>query len=142
MLGQRLAQRLSETNIRVVTAESCTAGLLGACIAAAPGSSSILEGSFIAYRPTMKTDALGVSAALIGEKTVYDPHVARAMAEGALRGATGADLAIAITGVGGPNPDQGKPVGLVYIATLHRGGTAQVTECHFKGGNPHHSKPF
>ena len=133
MLGQRLANGLAERNIRVVTAESCTAGLLGACVAAVPGSSSVLEGSFIAYRPGMKVDALGVPDALIRDRTVYDPEVARAMAEGALRRAKGAGLAIAITGVAGPEPDQGKPVGLVHIATLRSGGTAQVTEYHFSG---------
>ncbi|HEV7275811.1 MAG TPA: NAD(+) synthase [Devosiaceae bacterium] len=132
-LGQRLANGLAQKSIRLVTAESCTAGLLAACIAAAPGSSSVLEGSFITYRPGMKVDALGVPEALIGERTVYDPEVARMMAEGALQRAKGAGLAIAITGVAGPEPDQGKPVGLVYIATLRRGGTAQVTECHFSG---------
>ncbi|MBB4004693.1 NAD(+) synthase [Aurantimonas endophytica] len=132
-LGQRLAHALAERPMRVVTAESCTAGLLGACIAAAPGSSSVLEGSFVTYRPSMKIDALGVSSALIGDRTVYDPEVASAMAEGALQRAKGAELAIAITGVAGPEPDQGKPVGLVYIATLLAGGTPQVTECHFRG---------
>jgi nicotinamide-nucleotide amidase len=132
-LGQRLANCLTEREIRIVTAESCTAGLLGACIAATAGSSSVLEGSFVTYRPAMKVDALGVPDALIKEKTVYDPDVARAMAEGALRRSTGAGLAIAITGVAGPEPDQGKPVGLVYIATLRSGGTPQVTEFHFSG---------
>ncbi|NDV87958.1 NAD(+) synthase [Aurantimonas aggregata] len=134
-LGQRLAHALAEKDMRVVTAESCTAGLLGACVAAAPGSSSVLEGSFVTYRPSMKIDALGVSSALIRNRTVYDPDVARAMAEGALQRAKAAELAIAITGVAGPEPDQGKPVGLVYIATLLAGGTAEVTECHF-GGQP------
>ena len=131
--GHRLVQALADKNLRVVTAESCTGGLLGACIAAAPASSSALEGSIVAYRPSSKVDVLGVSDSLIQEKTVYDPEVARAMAEGALRRAHQADLAIAITGVAGPEPDQGKPVGLVYIATLRGGGVAQVTECHFQG---------
>jgi NAD+ synthetase len=132
-LGQRLARAAAERNIRVVTAESCTAGLLGACVAAATGSSSILEGGFVTYRPSMKIDALGVSDALVQDRTVYDPEVACAMAEGALQRAKGAGLAIAITGVAGPEPDQGKPVGLVYIATLRKGGKAHVTECHFSG---------
>ncbi|UIJ70794.1 NAD(+) synthase [Aurantimonas sp. HBX-1] len=133
VLGHRLADALSERDMRLVTAESCTAGLLGACVAAAPGSSSVLEGCFVTYRPSMKIDALGVPEDLIRERTVYDPDVARAMAEGALRCATRAGLAIAITGVAGPEPDQGKPVGLVYIATLLEGENAQVTECHFAG---------
>jgi NAD+ synthetase len=131
--GQRLAQALADRNMRLVTAESCTAGLLAACVAAAPGSSSILEGSVVAYHPSMKTDALGVRETLIRQRTVYDPDVAREMAKGALDRAKGADLAIAITGVAGPEPDQGKPVGLVYIATLRRDRRARVTECHFVG---------
>ncbi|SDH16303.1 NAD(+) synthase [Pelagibacterium luteolum] len=135
--GWRLVQRLKNKSIRLVTAESCTAGLLGACVAAEPRSSDVLEGSFITYRPSMKVDVLGVSETLIKERTVYDPDVAAAMAKGALREAEGADLAIAITGVAGPEPDQGKPVGLVYIATQIRGDEARVTECRFQGAPEH-----
>ena len=133
--GQRLALALAARKMRLVTAESCTAGLLAACVAATPGSSAVLEGGFVTYRPSMKTDALGVREALIRDRTVYDPDVAQAMAQGALDRAQAADLAIAVTGVAGPQPDQGKPVGLVHIATLRRGGAARVTECHF-GGQP------
>ncbi|WP_375258182.1 NAD(+) synthase [Citreimonas sp.] len=133
MLGQRLANRLKAREVRVVTAESCTAGLLGACIASTPGSSSALEGSFVTYCPSMKIDGLGVPDALIREKTVYDAEVAGAMARGALERAPGAGLSIAITGVAGPTPDQGKPVGLVYIATQRSGAEPEVTECHFDG---------
>jgi NAD+ synthetase len=131
--GQRLARALAERDLRLVTAESCTGGLVAACIAATPGSSSVLEGSFTVYRPSMKMDALGVSEGLIRDHTVYSPEVASAMAEGAMERAKGADLAIAITGVAGPEPDEGKPVGLVYIATLRRGQSPQVTECRFEG---------
>jgi PncC family amidohydrolase len=60
-------------------------------------------------------------------------EVACEMARGALARAKAADLAIAITGVAGPGPDQGKPEGLVYIATLRRGGEAQVREYSFQG---------
>ena len=84
----------------------------------------------------MKIESLGVPEALIRDRTVYDPDVARAMVEGALARSKSAELAIAITGVAGPKPDQGKPVGLVYIATLRRGGKAAVAECHFKGRSP------
>jgi PncC family amidohydrolase len=131
--GQRLAQALAAREMRLVTAESCTAGLVAACVAAAPGSSSVLEGSFVTYRPSMKTDALGVREALIRERTVYDAEVACEMARGALERAKAADLAIAITGVAGPGPDQGKPEGLVYIATHRRGGEAQAREFSFQG---------
>lgn len=81
----------------------------------------------------MKIDGLGVPNALIRERTVHDPAVARAMAEGAPSHAKRAGLAIALTGIAGPEPDQGKPVGLVYIATLCRGATAQMTEWRFSG---------
>jgi nicotinamide mononucleotide (NMN) deamidase PncC len=55
------------------------------------------------------------------------------MARGALDRAKAADLAIAVTGVAGPEPDQGKPVGLVHIARLRRGRSVKVTGCHFSG---------
>jgi nicotinamide-nucleotide amidase len=131
--GQRLARALADRGLRLVTAESCTAGLLAACVAAAPGSSAVLEGSFVTYRPSMKTDALGLREALIRERTVYDAEVAAEMAQGALDRARSADVAVAITGVAGPGPDQGKPPGLVYIATLRRGGAPAVAECRFEG---------
>jgi nicotinamide-nucleotide amidase len=131
--GQRLVRALADRGLRLVTAESCTAGLLAACVAAAPGSSAVLEGSFVTYRPSMKIDALGLRETLIRERTVYDAEVAAGMARGALERARAADLAVAITGVAGPGPDQGKPPGLVFIATLRRGGAPEVTECRFPG---------
>ncbi len=131
--GQRLAQALANRKMRLVTAESFTAGLLASCVAAEPGSSSVLEGSFVTYSPSMKIDALGVRDGLIRDRTVYDPNVSLEMAQGALERAKGADLAIAITGIGGPGPDQGKPPGLVYIATCRRGSDAQATQCRFDG---------
>ncbi|GGL78449.1 NAD(+) synthase [Wenxinia marina] len=132
-LGQQLAQALADRDVRLVTAESCTAGLLASCVAAAPGSSSVLEGSFVTYCNSMKTDVLGVPEALLRERTAYDPDVAAAMARGALERARGAGLAIAITGVAGPEPDQGKPAGLIYIAVLRRGGDPRVKTCHLQG---------
>jgi nicotinamide-nucleotide amidase len=131
--GQRLARALAAGNLRLVTAESCTAGLLAAAVAAAPGSSAVLEGSFVTYRPSMKIDALGLREALIRERTVYDAEVAAEMARGALDRAKAADLAVAITGVAGPGPDEGKPPGLVYIASLRRGAAPEVVECRLTG---------
>lgn len=83
----------------------------------------------------MKVNALGVSAQLIEERTVYDPQVARQMATGVLDAAPGAGLALAlaITGVGGPDDDQGKPAGYVCIAACLRGGAPVVRECQFAG---------
>jgi nicotinamide mononucleotide (NMN) deamidase PncC len=76
-LANQLAEALKASERRLVTAESCTAGLLAACVAGAPGSSGALEGSFVTYCSSLKSDALGVSAELIKEKTPYHPEVAR-----------------------------------------------------------------
>lgn len=132
-LANQLARALEHAGMRLVTAESCTAGLMAACVAAAPGSSGILEGSFVTYCSSLKTDALGVSADLIREKTAYHPEVARRMAAGALDRAPSASLALTVTGVGGPGPDNGKPAGLVYIGAALRGQEPIAEEHQFPG---------
>lgn len=132
-LGARLAQALRQAEVRLVTAESCTAGLVANCVASAPGASGVLEGAFVTYCTSLKTDALGVPADLLKERTPYDPEVARRMVAGALEEAPGAGLAISVTGVAGPGPDQGKPAGLVYVAAQRRGGDAVVEEHRFEG---------
>jgi PncC family amidohydrolase len=124
---------LKASERRLVTAESCTAGLLAACVAGAPGSSGVLEGSFVTYCSSLKSDALGVPAELIEEKTPYHPEVARQMASGALDRAPCASLALAVTGVGGPGPHEGKPAGLVYVGAALRGHAPHVEEHHFSG---------
>jgi PncC family amidohydrolase len=132
-LATRLAEALAAEGERLVTAESCTAGLIGAAVAAAPGSSDVFEGGFVTYRTELKTDALGVSAKLLRERTPYHAEVACRMAEGALARAPGATLALAVTGVGGPGPECGKPAGLVYIAAALRDLPPRVEEHRFSG---------
>ncbi|HEX2556257.1 MAG TPA: NAD(+) synthase [Microvirga sp.] len=132
-VANQLAQALKAAERRLVTAESCTAGLLAACVAGAPGSSGVLEGSFVTYCSSLKTDVLGVPAELIAEKTPYHPDVARRMAAGALERAPCASLALSVTGVGGPGPDQGKPAGLVYVGAALRGGEPVAEEHRFSG---------
>ena len=121
-LAAGLAGALSEGGQRLVVAESCTAGLLGAALAAAPGSSGFLEGTILAYTPDLKTDLLGVSAATLKAHTPYSAEVAEEMAAGALGCAPAADMALATTGVGGPDDDQGVPAGRVYVTVQRRGG--------------------
>jgi nicotinamide-nucleotide amidase len=72
-----------------------------------------------------------VPESLLRERAAYDPEVARCMADGALERTPEAGLAIAITGVAGPGPDQGKPPGLVYIAAAHRGRDTVVEEIRY-----------
>ena len=97
-------------------AESCTGGGLGAALAAVPGASDVLLGGVIAYANSVKQGLLGVPAALLEAHGAVSDPVAQAMAQGARR-ATGADWALAITGVAGPGGgSKAKPVGLVHLA--------------------------
>jgi nicotinamide-nucleotide amidase len=115
----------------IVTAESCTGGLLAAVLSEAPGASKQLHGGFVTYTKDQKTIALGISRALLERESAVSEAVARAMAEGAL-GRSIADLSVAVTGVAGPAPDEdGNPVGLVHIAAARRGGAAIHREFRF-----------
>ena len=97
-------------------AESCTGGGLGASLAAVPGASDVFLGGVIAYANAVKQQLLGVPATLLEQHGAVSDPVAQAMAEGARR-ITGADWALAITGVAGPGGgSEAKPVGLVHIA--------------------------
>jgi len=119
----RLAQH---KNLTLVTAESCTAGLVAAVLSTAPGASETLHGGYITYTEANKTAMLDVPSALMEKCGAVCPSVARAMAEGALAHSP-ADVAIAVTGVAGPEPDDyGNPVGLMYLAGARRGGETKV----------------
>jgi nicotinamide-nucleotide amidase len=108
--------RLRARGQTLAVAESCTGGGLGAALAAVPGASEMWLGGVIAYANAVKQRLLGVPAALLEQHGAVSDPVAQAMAEGARR-ATGADWALAITGVAGPGGgSDAKPVGLVHIA--------------------------
>jgi nicotinamide-nucleotide amidase len=108
-------------NLRLVTAESCTGGLIAACVCEIPGCSATLERGFVTYSNDAKTEMLGVPAALIEAKGAVSAEVARAMAEGALRNSR-ADISIAVTGIAGPDGGSAqKPVGLVHFAAARTG---------------------
>lgn len=130
--AQLLCDALKARSLSIVTAESCTSGLLAASIASSC-SARLLVGSFVTYRPSLKIAALDVPPDLIADRTVYDPDVARQMATGALKAAPEADLALATTGVAGPGPDQGKPAGLVFVAAALRDQEPHVRACQFAG---------
>lgn len=111
-----------QQKVRLVTAESCTGGLIAACLTAIPGSSEILEAGFVTYANSAKETMLGIAPSLIRTKGAVSEDVALAMARGAL-GASSADLAIAVTGIAGPDGGSAeKPVGLVHIAIATAGG--------------------
>jgi nicotinamide-nucleotide amidase len=104
----------------LVTAESCTGGLLAGCLTAAPGASDVFICGFITYTNEAKTEILGVPEALLIEHGAVSEEVALAMAEGARR-TSHAGLAMAVTGIAGPGGGTAeKPVGLVHLAVVTR----------------------
>jgi nicotinamide-nucleotide amidase len=115
-LAERVLALACDHGLGIVTAESCTSGLLATALSEAPGAGEHLHGGFVTYTKANKTAALGVPAELLRARGAVCPEVAAAMAEGALARSP-ADVAIAITGVAGPDKDEdGNPVGLVCIA--------------------------
>ncbi len=99
----------------LAVAESLTGGLVAAEITAVPGASKAFRGSVTAYATDLKHELLGVDAALLAARGAVDPQVAGLMAAG-VRKALGADWGIATTGVAGPEPQDGQPVGTVFVA--------------------------
>ena len=118
-----VAAELRSRALTLAVAESCTGGLLGARITARPGSSDYFLGGVVSYANEAKTGLLHVPAGMLAQYGAVSEEVAGAMAEGA-RDALGADYALSITGVAGPDggtPE--KPVGLVYVACAGPEGT-------------------
>ncbi len=96
-------------------AESLTGGLVAAELVAVPGASAVVRGGVVAYATDLKHELLGVPADLLAARGAVDPDVARHMARG-VRVRTGADVGLATTGVAGPDPQDGKAPGLVFVA--------------------------
>ena len=114
-LQQRVVDLLKEKNMKVATAESCTAGMLSGRITEIPGSSEVFEMGVTAYANYVKVQALGVDKNVIDVKGAVSDEVAAQMAIG-IRTMCNADIGVGITGVAGPGQSEGKPAGLVYIA--------------------------
>jgi PncC family amidohydrolase len=115
-------ESLKGRNLKLVTAESCTAGGLATLLSKIPGAGDTFFGGFVSYSKEFKEKILGVPSALIAHDTAVSDAVALAMARGAME-RTGCDLALSVTGVAGPKPDEdGNPVGLVFVAVSHRDG--------------------
>jgi nicotinamide-nucleotide amidase len=112
---------LVERRETVATAESLTGGLVAATVVEIPGVSAVFRGGLVVYATDLKARLAGVPEALLAERGPVDGDVAAALAEGA-RERCGADWGLATTGVAGPDPQDGKPVGLVYVAVAGRTG--------------------
>ena len=134
-LARRVLQACETRGLRLATAESCTGGLIAACLTEIPGSSTVVDRGFVTYDNRAKEEVLGVPADLLARVGAVSEEVARAMAEGALERA-GVGLAVAVTGVAGPGGGTpAKPVGLVHFAVAARGGATRHERRLFAGGD-------
>ena len=124
--AEALIGRLRSARVKVGTAESLTGGLIAATLTAVPGASEVVERGVVVYSWDAKVALLDVSRALLEAEGAVSEAVARSMASGLIKRADGrVELAVAVTGVAGPGPSEGKPAGRVHLA-LARQSTGEV----------------
>lgn len=115
-LARLVIDDAQQRRLKIVTAESCTGGLLSALLVEIPGSSKVFERGFVTYSNKAKEEVLGVPGDLLADYGAVSEPVARAMAEGALEESR-ANISISITGIAGPGGGTPmKPVGSVHFA--------------------------
>ncbi|WP_285037089.1 nicotinamide-nucleotide amidohydrolase family protein [Plantibacter sp. ME-Dv--P-095] len=117
---------LIESRLTIAVAESLTGGLLAAELVGVPGASAAVRGAVVAYDTRLKHSVLGVDAGLLALHGAVHPEVALQMADGVRRALAvdglPADVGIATTGVAGPDPQDGQPVGTVFVGIVTRAG--------------------
>lgn len=121
--------------LTLATAESLTGGLLADAFVSVPGASAAYLGGVVSYATGVKHSALGVDAELLAERGAVDPDVALQMARGvrdAIAVDGSADIGVATTGVAGPDPADGHPVGTVFVA-VSTSETELVVPLHLSG---------
>jgi nicotinamide-nucleotide amidase len=129
--ARRLLAAYRAKALTIVTAESCTGGLIASLLTEIPGSSDVVERAFVAYSNAAKSECLGVPAELLAREGAVSAAATVAMAEGALRHSQ-ATVAVAVTGLAGPGGGSAtKPVGLVHLALARSGRPTQHRECRF-----------
>ena len=119
-LAADLVARLTAAGLTVAVAESLTGGLVSAALTEPAGASLVVRGGVLAYASDLKAQVLGVDEVLLAQVGAVDPVVAEQMAAG-VRSLMGATYGLATTGVAGPDPVDGKPVGTVYVALVGPG---------------------
>ncbi|MEO8287181.1 MAG: CinA family protein [Chloroflexota bacterium] len=120
-LLERASELLRHGQLTLAVAESCTGGMLGGWLTGIPGSSAFFLGGVISYADSVKISLLGVPPDLIVEHGAVSAECALSMAHGVLS-LTGADIALAITGVAGPGGGtEAKPVGTTFVALVGSG---------------------
>ncbi|MDM7892503.1 CinA family protein [Curtobacterium caseinilyticum] len=135
-VAARLVADLTARGETVAVAESLTGGLVVATLVGVPGASAVVRGGVVAYATPVKASVLGVDADLLATRGAVDPEVARQMASG-VRAALAVDgelatWGISTTGVAGPDPQDGKPVGTVFVG-IASGERVEAVELHLEG---------
>jgi nicotinamide-nucleotide amidase len=128
-----IGRLLQEHGLTLALAESCTGGLISHTVTMAPGSSNYFLGGVVSYANSAKENMLGVDGAVLAEQGAVSEPVAAQMAAGA-RARFGADIAISVTGIAGPDggtPE--KPVGLVFMGFANPHGEVNVRQFKFEG---------
>jgi nicotinamide-nucleotide amidase len=131
--AEQLLAQCRAKQLKLATAESCTGGLIAACLTAIAGSSDVVDRGFVTYSNEAKTEMLGIDPELIRTHGAVSAEVARAMAAGALERSR-ADIAVSVTGIAGPGGATAtKPVGLVHLAALRKGAALLEVRAVFPG---------
>jgi len=130
---EKVSEALKARQIKLVTAESCTGGMIAAAMTDRAGSSDVFERGFVTYSNDAKGELLGVQEQTLEQTGAVSQETALEMAAGALRNSH-ADIAVSVTGIAGPGcGSDEKPVGLVYIATALKTGKMDVQKHVFNG---------
>jgi nicotinamide-nucleotide amidase len=127
---ETVVHTLIQRGLTIGVAESLTGGLLTAELTSVPGASAVVLGGAVVYATELKHTLLGVDAALLATEGPVHPEVARQLAVGvrdrlAVAGRA-ADIGVATTGVAGPDPQGGRPVGTVYVGVASDAGARSV----------------
>lgn len=131
-LEETVVELLSEKQLHVTTAESCTGGLIAGTLVNAAGASAVLNEGYVTYSNEAKERLLGVSHETLETYGAVSEQTAKEMAKGAAKAAN-AEAALSATGIAGPGGGtEDKPVGLVYIG-CYLNGNITVKECRFHG---------
>ncbi|GAN61183.1 hypothetical protein ACI01nite_05250 [Acetobacter cibinongensis] len=125
---------LRSNHAKLVTAESCTGGLLAALLTHHAGSSDVLEGGLVTYSNGLKMSVLGVRSTTLSDCGAVSAETVKEMVAGALRVSPDASVAISVSGIAGPSGgSEEKPVGLVWFGIMVRGKPAEAYHKIFSG---------
>lgn len=124
-LAREAVALLTGAGRTVAVAESLTGGLVMSSLVSVPGASAVVRGGVVAYATDLKARLLGVDRGLLDLEGAVHPEVAREMALGVVD-LVGADYGVATTGVAGPDPQDGRPVGEAHVAVAASGGRTHV----------------